>query len=102
MLLFLLGSSCVDGPSGQIHGLGSLEIILFMIGFVLDILDYLLKCYGLFLNLKKMFSSPYLSMAKGTTSSQLKFRVFPVVPGTLAAAVHTLVWVALWNVGNVP
>ena len=39
-------------------------------------------------------------MAKDTTSSQVEFRVFPVVPGTLAAVVHTLVWVAVWNIGN--
>lgn len=54
MLPFLPGKSPVSGPSGLIHGLGSLETILFMIGFVLPILDYLLKCYGLFLNLKKV------------------------------------------------
>lgn len=54
MLTFLPGNFPVDGPGGLIYGLRSQEIILFMIGFMLASLDYLLKCYGLFLNLKKV------------------------------------------------
>lgn len=54
MLPFLTGLSPVDEPSGLIHDFWSLEIILFMTGFVLAIWDYLLKCCGLFLNFKKI------------------------------------------------
>lgn len=46
--------SCRDEPNGLIYDLGSLEIILFMTGFILAIWDYLLKCCGLFLNFKKV------------------------------------------------
>lgn len=100
MLPFLPGRSPVDGPSGPIHGLGFLEIILFTMGFMLAILDYLLKCLVYFLTWKQCLFKSVLSMAKGTMFSELKFRVFPVVPGTLVSAVHTLVWVAVWNTGN--
>lgn len=69
-----------------------------MTGFMLAFLVYLLKSYDLLLNMKKkksVFLSYSLSMAKGSNSSQPKFRVFPVPTGTLAAAVLTLVGFAV-------
>lgn len=44
----------LDGPSVLIYALGSLEIICFWKDFTVAVLDYLLKCYSLFLNLERV------------------------------------------------